>query len=153
MERRKSAELMAGLVPNKGSSKGPDGAAVTIVEFSDFECPYCRKLVDTVKQLTPEEKVDLRIVFHHMPLQTHPWARTAAEDAACAQLQNSSAFWPIHDQLFDQQPSITSENIHEKLLAFAKSAKSLDLPEFQNCLDNQMSLGLVLRDLNPRFGQ
>jgi len=87
-------------------------------------------------------------VFHHMPLQNHPWARTAAEGAACAQLQDSDAFWSIHDQLFDQQASITPQNIHEKLLAFAKSAKSLDLPEFQNCLDNQMSLGLVLRDLN-----
>ena len=83
-----------------------------------------------------------------MPLQNHPWARTAAEGAACAQLQDSDAFWSIHDQLFDQQASITPQNIHEKLLAFAKSAKSLDVAEFQNCLDNQMSLGLVLRDLN-----
>jgi protein-disulfide isomerase len=148
VERRKSAELMAGLVPNKGSSKGPEGAAVTIVEFSDFECPFCRKLADIEKQLTPEEKTDVRIVFHHMPLQSHPWARTAAEGAACAQLQNSDAFWSIHDQLFDQQASITRENVHKTLLDFAKHAKSLDLAEFQNCVDNQMSLGLVLRDLN-----
>jgi predicted DsbA family dithiol-disulfide isomerase len=147
-ERRKAEALMAGLVLNRGSRKGPDDAPVTIVEFSDFECPYCRGFTDIMKQLTPAERTSIQVVFHHLPLQMHPWARTAAEGAACAQLQNADAFWSIHDQLFDHQTAITRENVHELLLDFAKSAKSLNLVQFQDCLDNQMSLGLVLRDLN-----
>jgi protein-disulfide isomerase len=147
-ERRKNEKLMTDLVSNKGASKGPDNARVTIVEFSDFECPYCRKFADTVKQLTPAEMEHIRIVFHHLPLQMHPWARAAAEGAACAQLQNRDAFWSIHDQLFDHQTSIARDNIHRKLLEFAQNAKSLNFQQFQSCLDNQMSLGLVLRDLN-----
>ncbi|HZQ52502.1 MAG TPA: thioredoxin domain-containing protein [Bryobacteraceae bacterium] len=147
-ERRNNKALMSDLTQNKGSSKGPVDAPVTIVEFSDFECPYCRKFADIVKQLTPGENDNIRIVYHHLPLQMHPWARTAAEGAACAQLQNSNAFWSMHDQLFEHQPSITRENIHQELLDFAKSMKWLNFQEFQSCLDNQMSLGLVLRDLN-----
>jgi protein-disulfide isomerase len=118
------------------------------VEFSDFECPYCRQFADIVKQLSPEEQSSIRIIFHHMPLQMHPWARAAAEGVACAQLQNSNAFWSIHDQLFDHQTEITAQNIRQHLLDFAKSTNSLDLQQFQSCLDNQMSLGLVLRDIN-----
>lgn len=147
-ERRKSAALMAGLASNKGSSKGADNAPVAIVEFSDFQCPYCRRFAEIVKQLTPTERASIRTVFHHLPLQTHAWARAAAEGAACAQLQNADGFWSVHDQLVEHQISITVENVHERLLDFARGAKSLNFAEFQNCLDNQMSLGLVLRDLN-----
>jgi protein-disulfide isomerase len=84
-------QSMAGLVPNTGSSKGSDAAPVTIVEFSDFECPYCRKFADVMREVLPEEKDRVRIVFHHFPLPMHPWARLAAEGAACAQLQSSKS--------------------------------------------------------------
>ncbi|HET9129379.1 MAG TPA: thioredoxin domain-containing protein, partial [Terriglobia bacterium] len=92
-ERRKEQSLMSDLEQNKGASEGPANAPVTIVEFADFECPYCRKLADVMKQVLPEEKDNVRLVFHHIPLRMHPWARAAAEGAACAQLQNSDAFW------------------------------------------------------------
>jgi protein-disulfide isomerase len=71
-ERRKNTALMSDLAQNKGSSKGPADAPVTIIEFSDFECPYCRKFADIMKQLAPAERDSLRIVFHHMPLQMRP---------------------------------------------------------------------------------
>src|SRR5271170_5637300 len=118
-ERQKNAALMAGLAQNKGSGKGPDRALVTVVEFSDFQCPYCRKLADLMDHLPPAEKDQIRIVFHHMPLAMHPWARAAAEGAACAQLQNSEGFWTLHDQLFRHQNEITQENIKRKLVDFA----------------------------------
>ena len=71
-QRRKAEALMAGLVQNKGASKGSDLAPVTIVEFSDFECPFCRKFADLMKQVLPAEKDRVGIVFHHMPLSIHP---------------------------------------------------------------------------------
>ena len=146
--RRKSKALMAGLSENRGSSKGPDKALVTIVEFSDFECPYCKKFTDILAQIWPEEKDEVRVVFHHMPLSIHPWARLAAEGAACAQLQNADAFWSMHDQMFQHQQEITADNVKRKLSEYAQNAKSLDTKSFQNCLDNEMSLGLVFRDMN-----
>jgi len=170
-ERKKEQALMTGLVPNTGSSRGPADATVTIVEFSDFECPFCRKFAEIANQVLPEEKDRVRVVFHHFPLPMHPWARTAAEGAACAQLQSSEAFWSMHDQLFQNQQSITPENIkqklrefaqadknidfqqsitpqniNQKLREFAQADKDIDFPKFQSCLQNQMSLGLVFRD-------
>jgi predicted DsbA family dithiol-disulfide isomerase len=147
-ERRKREALMAGLMQNKGSSKGADHAPVTVVEFSDFECPYCRRFADLVDQVWPEERDRVRIVFHHLPLSIHSWARAAAEGAACAQLQSSDAFWAVHDQLFRHQGEITSENVKQKLVEFAARINSLDQRAFQSCMDNELSLGLVFRDMN-----
>lgn len=147
-ERHKAQALMGGLSENRSSSKGSATAPVTIVEFSDFECPYCKKFTDILAQVLPEEKDQLRVVFHHMPLSMHPWARLAAEGAACAQLQNADAFWSMHDQIFQHQQEITADNIKPKLSEYAQNSKSLDRKSFQNCLDNEMSLGLVFRDMN-----
>ena len=147
-ERQKLQKLMAGLLENKGTSLGADQAPVTIVEFSDFECPYCRNFAQILQQVLPGEGGQIRVIFHHMPLSTHPWARTAAQGAACAQLQNSKAFWAFHDQLFLHQSEITIDNIKDKLNDIARTAPNLDMTSFRTCLDNDMSLGLVLRDIN-----
>lgn len=145
---RKEEALMAGLSQNRGSSKGLDTAPVTIVEFSDFECPYCKRFTDILAQVWPEEKDQIRVVFHHMPLSIHPWARLAAEGTACAQLQNADAFWSMHDEIFEHQSEITAANIKQKLVEYAQSTKPLNIKSFQTCLDNEMSLGLVFRDMN-----
>jgi protein-disulfide isomerase len=147
-ERWKLTALMAGLSENKGTSRGAVHSPVTIVEFSDFQCPYCRKCADILDQVLAEEKDNVRVVFHHMPLSIHPWARVAAEGAACAQLQGSKAFWEMHDHIFRAQDEITADNAKAKLAEFARAAKNLDFADFQNCLDNDLSLGLVFRDMN-----
>ncbi|HST78715.1 MAG TPA: DsbA family protein [Verrucomicrobiae bacterium] len=139
---------MADLADNRGPSKGSATAPVTIVEFSDFQCPYCKKFTDILTQVWPEEKDQVRVVFHHMPLSMHSWARVAAEGAACAQLQNADAFWSMHDQLFEHQQEITADNIKQKLSEYSHTIKLLDTTSFKNCLDNEMSLGLVFRDMN-----
>jgi protein-disulfide isomerase len=147
-ERLLNDELMAGLTPNTASSKGPQSAPVTIIEFSDFQCPYCRKLNDTLGRILPTCKDDVRLVFHHLPLTIHSWARTAAEGAACAQLQGNAAFWAMHDRLFSHQSEITPGNIRQKLTQFAVESTAVDVPRFESCLKDELSLGLVLRDLN-----
>ena len=146
--RRRDQALMAGLVQNKSASKGSEKALVTLVEFSDFECPYCRLFAGILDEVMPSEKDNLRIVFHHTPLTMHPWAKPAAEGAACAQLQGNEAFWSLHDQLFKHQTDITAANVKDKLTEYAQQSKGLDVKTFQSCLENQMSLGLVLRDTN-----
>jgi protein-disulfide isomerase len=147
-ERGRTEAVLAGLLENKGASNGSDDAPVTIVEFSDFECPFCARFAAIFGQLSPADRDGVRLVFHHFPLSTHPWARIAAEGAACAQLQSSDEFWTIHDQLFQHQREITKDNIKEKLLEYAQKANTVDMKSFQGCINNELSLGLVFRDVN-----
>src|SRR5260370_17043007 len=108
-ERRKNGEVMASLVQGRLSSMGPADAKVTIVEFSDFQCPYCRQSAGMLKTFlaTPEAK-DVRFVFRHFPLTMHPWAKPAAEAAASATFQDQPVFCYMHHRLFSTQPSFTT---------------------------------------------
>jgi thiol-disulfide isomerase/thioredoxin len=81
-ERRKNDVLMSDLEQNKGASIGPANAPVAIVEFSDFQCPYCRRFAQMLEQIVAEQKSEVRVIFHHFPLASHSWARVAAEGAA-----------------------------------------------------------------------
>jgi len=110
-------------------SIGPDTAPVTLVEFSDFECPYCARahgILQKLRELYPDT---LRIVFRDFPLAQHPQARGAAEAAECANEQGK--FWAFHDLLFDNQNALGSED----LLRYAKTA-ALDEAAFQACLSS-----------------
>jgi protein-disulfide isomerase len=109
---------------------------------------HCRRFEQIQKEVLAAEPGQLRIVFHYLPLSIHPWARPAALGAACAMLQSNEAFWLVHDKLFENQTAITPENVTSKILEFAAQSKVLDLKTFKSCMDNEMSLGLVLRDIN-----
>jgi protein-disulfide isomerase len=82
--------------------KGPAEAKVTIVEFSDFQCPYCRELVPYINQVTAKYPNDVRVIYRHFPLvQLHPYANLAAQFAEVAVSENK--FWEMHDRLYEQQ--------------------------------------------------
>ncbi|HEX9244408.1 MAG TPA: thioredoxin domain-containing protein, partial [Anaeromyxobacter sp.] len=81
-----------------GPSKGPDAAPITIVEFSDFECPYCVRAEPTVKQLLEAYPGKIKLVFRDFPLPMHPHAPKAAEAAHCAGDQGK--YWDMHEKLF-----------------------------------------------------
>ncbi|HVE87213.1 MAG TPA: thioredoxin domain-containing protein, partial [Myxococcales bacterium] len=89
-----AAEVAVGSAP----VKGPKGAPVTIVEWSDFQCPYCSQGVSVIKQLEDSYKDKFRVAYKHQPLPMHPNAQIAAEAAAAAQEQGK--FWPMHDKMF-----------------------------------------------------
>jgi protein-disulfide isomerase len=79
-------------------------------------------------------------------MQSHKWAQKAAEAAACAQLQNTDAFWRLHDFLFENQDKITADNIAQKADDLAAQIEPLHIQDFRDCLRRQTSLGMVLRD-------
>lgn len=81
--------------------QGPADAAVTIVEYSDFQCPYCAKIVPILKRLLEAYPNDVRLAFRHFPLDTHEKAALAAQVAEAAGLQGK--FWEMHDLLFDRR--------------------------------------------------
>ena len=146
-ERAEAEEKMGKLLEGEYASIGQTAAPVTVVVFSDFQCPYCKKLRTILvgePLIATGDKV--RVVFRHMPGTRHDWAQKAAEAAACAQLQNGEAFWRLHDALFEYQEEITAANFDSRLGEFASGINSLDPQDFGNCLDRQMSLGMVLRD-------
>jgi protein-disulfide isomerase len=123
----------AKLHPEGNPSKGPADARITLVEFSDFQCPHCRQLYEAMKTLGPRYP-QIRIVFKDLPIAAiHPWAETAALGGRCAYTQSPDAFWQIHDALFENQEFISAANIWERLLQLAGQA-GIDKDAFKACL-------------------
>jgi protein-disulfide isomerase len=147
-ERRGEAQKAMGLLlEGEYAARGPTSAPVTMVVFSDFECPYCKmlkELIDVEPLLKSDDKV--KLVFRHMPMSQHRRAQQAAEAAACAQFQSSGAFWALHDRLFDNQETIKPTDATKQIEQLAAGVPNLDIERFQDCLNRQMSLGAVVRD-------
>jgi len=116
-------------------AKGPANAAVTVVEFADFECPHCRELYDTLKAIETKYP-QIRVIYKNFPLnQIHPWAETAAIGGRCAFEQSPEAFWKVHDSIFENQDVISTENVWDKLVTFASEA-GLNADMFKACLSS-----------------
>jgi protein-disulfide isomerase len=116
------AENRAQLQTKDSPSLGPANSSVTVVEFSDFECPVCRSLHDALRSLLPNYP-QVRVVFKDYPLeQIHPWARTAALAGRCAYQQAPAAFWKMYDLIYDNQDVISAENAWAKMTDFAGQA-------------------------------
>jgi protein-disulfide isomerase len=129
------ADNLAHLNIEGNPTLGPANARVTIVEFSDFECPHCRELFRNLKTLGTQYP-QVRVVYKDFPLiQIHPWTETASIGARCAYIQSPAAFWKLHDSIFENQDLISTENIWEKLLGFASTA-GLDTDAFKACMSS-----------------
>jgi protein-disulfide isomerase len=104
-----------------GPSRGPDKAPVTIVEFSDLQCPHCKDAQPIIDKLLTDEP-NARFVFQNFPLPSHNWAAKAANYADCIGRSSKDAFWKFVQGTFDAQSSITEANADEKLTAIADTA-------------------------------
>jgi protein-disulfide isomerase len=133
-ERRKADALAAGLTRAGLPARGKSDASVTITVFSDFQCPYCSRLAETVREVWPEIAGKARLVFHTLPLPMHPWARPAAEASLCAKEQGEEFFWTLHDFMFEHQKEITPDALLPKLAAVAKGFPHFDQAQFASCL-------------------
>lgn len=127
------AENRAQLQTKDSPSLGPANAPVTLVEFSDFECPVCRSLHDALRGLLPNYP-QVRVIFKDYPLeQIHPWARTAALAGRCAYQQAPAAFWKMYDLIYDSQDVISAENAWSKMTDFAGQS-GLNADAFKACM-------------------
>jgi protein-disulfide isomerase len=104
-----------------GPARGPADALVTVVEFSDLQCPRCKEAQPTIEKLLSEEK-NMRFVFQNFPLPAHPWAAKAAAYADCVGRASNHAFWKFVHDTYEQQEQITEANADEKLTAVADGA-------------------------------
>jgi protein-disulfide isomerase len=110
-------------------TRGPKDAPVTVVVFSDFECPFCARAVPTLQQLENEYGGRLRVVFKHVPLPNHPNARLAA--AASLAAHEQGRFWEFHDVLFANQRALDRASLERHA-----QQVGLDLGRFRSALDS-----------------
>ncbi len=125
---------------NGRPSMGPENAPVTIVEFSDFHCPFCSRGASTMKELMKKYDGKLRLVWRHFPLPMHQGAERTHQAAECAAQQGK--FWEYHDKLFEKAGSFKDDN------ALIKLADDLDLNDkkFKKCLESDESKVVVQKD-------
>ena len=122
-------------------SLGPVDAPVTLVEFSDFQCPYCARIAPVVKRIAGEYPGRVRVVFRQFPLRSiHAHAQKAAEASLCA--FDQGRFWEMHDALFEDIKKLESKD----LTARARKL-NLDLEAFNQCLDSGKYAAAVQQDL------
>jgi protein-disulfide isomerase len=119
---------------------GPEEAPVTIVEFSDFECPYCSRVVPTLKRVKEEYGDQVRLVFKQYPLPNHPHAQKAGEASLCAHDQGK--FWELHDAMFEDQ-----QNLGPEALVAKAERLGLDVGTFRECLQSGRYAEAVEEDL------
>lgn len=121
-------------------AKGPAGAPVELIEFSDFQCPYCLRAYPTVQQVLAAYGDRVRFVYRHYPLPNHPHARPAAEAAQCANEQGQ--FWPYYDRLFTNQAKLADGDLKQDAADLG-----LDTTRFNQCVDSHKYKDLVDADL------
>lgn len=158
-QARATRQASRALLPNAGppialdldeaTAHGPSDAALTVVEFSDFQCPYCRKLADALKAAA-EQHGNVRIVFRHYPMDAscnravegkfHEFACGAAKAALCAEAQGR--FWAMHDVMFENQRALSPTELTEH----ARTA-GLDTAAFARCLEAPETAARLERDL------
>jgi protein-disulfide isomerase len=126
-------------VPAEAPSFGPKTAKVTIVEWSDFECPFCSRVTPTLAKIKETYGKDVRVVFRHQPLPFHPNAKPAAEASMAAHEQGK--FWEMHDKLFANQKALDRASLEK----YAQELK-LDMGKFKAAMDSGKYRKLVEAD-------
>ena len=122
-------------------ARGPANAPVTIVEFSDFQCPFCKRAEQTLRELEQQYQGKLRVVYRYFPLlPIHPDSVRAAEAAQCAAEQGK--FWPYHDILFAKQDALSSPDLKK----YAQGL-GLNMQRFDTCLDTGATVSRVAGDV------
>jgi len=119
---------------------GPEDAPVTVVEYGDYQCPYCADMHPMLKAIAKSMGTQMRFVFRHMPLiEMHPYAQHAAEAAEAAGAQGK--FWEMHDAIFQQQSELGSDLLHQLALKL-----KLDIEQFSSDLEARRFRPRVKRD-------
>jgi len=134
-------DLYSEVDPDRDHYRGPVDAPVTLVEYGDFECPYCGR-AEPVVRLLLQEFGDVRYVWRHLPLSdVHPHAQLAAESTEAAAAQGS--FWEMHDLLFDHQDALD----YDDLIGYAEEL-GLDVERFSDDLHERLGAGRVAEDID-----
>jgi protein-disulfide isomerase len=122
-------------------SKGPETAPIDMIEFSDFQCPYCESAFPTVNQVLSTYGDRIHFTYRHYPLAIHPRARPAAEASQCAAEQGK--FWQFHDKLFGDQSKLADEDFKQHAAQLG-----LDTAQFNACVDSHKYSAEIDNDIH-----
>lgn len=132
--------------------KGGANAKVTIVEYSDFQCPFCKRGYDTIeKQVLTTYGDKVKFYYKHYPLPFHPWAEPAAMAAECAQEQKADAYWKYYTQAYEHQADINPQNVKEKSVEYLKDT-GIDMTKWGECFDTKKTLSKVKAEMAEGAG-
>lgn len=120
--------------------KGKADAPVTIVEYTDFECPYCSRLQGMFDELLRHYPNEIKIVYKNYPLSSHPNARKAATIVMAAHIKGD--FWPIHDRIFENY-----RRLNDARLAHIRSEFGFDTPEFEELMNSKEVEAMINSDI------
>lgn len=123
--------------------KGNKNAKVVLIEYSDFECPYCLQHNSTMDKIADEFKNQVAIVYRHFPLSFHPQAQKAAEASECASEQGK--FWEMHDKIFEAN---AADNMSVSVWKQYASDLGLNTDQFNSCLDSGKYAAKVRQEEN-----
>ena len=123
-----------------GAAKGPASAPIEIIEFSDFQCPFCQRANPTVTQVLNTYGDRIHFVYRHFPLGNHPNARPAAEASQCAAEQGK--FWQYHDALFANPSKLADADLKQRAAELG-----LDTTRFNACVDTHKFKAQVDADM------
>lgn len=142
------AAVMKKIDLKRKPAKGPENAKVVIVEWSDFQCPFCTRGYQTIENQVLKEYGDkVRFIFKNFPLAFHPWAEPAAMATECLiEQKQTDAYWKLYAYYFDNQKDITPQNLKEKSLEVLKGTKA-DAAKFTECLDGQKTKDIVKAEM------
>ncbi len=121
---------------------GSDSAKVKIIEFSDFQCPFCSKAAETVNELKKKYGKKVQIAFRHYPLPNHPDARPASEASMCINEQSTDKFWKFHDEVFKNQQKMSAADLE----GYAK-AVGANMDKFKECVSSKKYAAKVQADM------
>ena len=130
------------LAPEYSPRLGGDEAVVTIVEFSDFQCPFCAQSAPTIKRIINEYSGLVQFVYRHMPIdELHSDAWNAALASTCANEQNG--FWVYHDEIFAKQSNLNKDSLFNIAIE-----QGFDMADFRSCFDSEKYAYQVRKDMN-----
>lgn len=120
-------------------SFGTQGAPVVLVEFSDFQCPYCKEEATMLRtNIAASYPTQVHLYFKEFPLENlHPWARAGAIAGRCVFRQGNDSFWEFHDWIFSHQSEITPQNVKDKTMEWAGGKNGMDAAQLGSCIDSK----------------
>ena len=144
--RRVARQTQLALSADVSPFQGPPNAPVTLVVFSDLQCPFCRRFANILTDLPAADRQMVKILFKHRPLVMHAWARQASLASICASLESNDSFWRLEEFLFSNQTAIAATNLEDKIAAFAKESGGIDFARMHECLMEGGGEETLLRD-------
>lgn len=135
-------KMKVAVEPGTGPTFGKVGAPITIVEFSDFQCPFCGRAAETVTQLKKKYGNKISLTFRHFPLPMHKDARPASEASMCINEQSTDKFWKFHDLAFKNQDKLDKANLEK----FAKDVGA-DVKKYTACVEAKKYADFVQKDV------